>query len=67
MIGCNDKETSLTLVIAGVAAVAAGVLSCLRVPTPPEQLLLMTLMVVGDKDRGNLIIMKRTCGEFSFT
>ena len=66
MIGCHDKDTSLTLVIAGVAAVAAGVLSCLRGPTPPEQLLLMTVLVVEDKDRGNLI-MKRTCGEFSFT
>ena len=66
MIGCNDKDASLTLVIAGVAAVAAGVLSCLRGPTPPEQLLLMTLLVVEDKDRGNLL-MKWTCGEFSFT
>jgi hypothetical protein len=57
------KDTSLTLVMAGVAAVAAGVLSCLRGPTPPAQLLLRTLLAVEGKDRCNLII-NRTCIEF---
>jgi hypothetical protein len=59
------KDTSLTLVMAGVAAVAAGVLSCLRGPTSPAQLLLRTLLAVEGNERCNLI-MKRTCIEFQF-